>query len=242
MRTWLGHAIVGVVIVSIGRYLEWRWWAILVVMVAVAFVLEMALSRGRRVPGHLGAVSIAADDPLMVAAVEQARQTWGTFRRLYGEHPETSIVKFRLRTKSGDIENVWGVRHTWKDGKTQRLEDTLNDIIIGLLEAAFQKKVQRAEQERARHSDELHEHECGDLRVLVDADLGAVDRRHPDDRLDPVVIEQERDQHQERLTIPAQLVERLPQADERKSNRVVTAAFIGFERRCRLPHAKEQWQ
>jgi hypothetical protein len=108
MRTWLGHAIVGVVIVSIGRYLEWRWWAILVVMVAVAFVLEMALSRGRRVPGHLGAVSIAADDPLMVAAVEQARQTWGTFRRLYGEHPETSIVKFRLRTKSGDIENVWG--------------------------------------------------------------------------------------------------------------------------------------
>ena len=49
-----------------------------------------------------------------------------------------------------NIENVWGVRHTWKDGKTQRLEDVLNDVIAGLLEAAFQKKEQRDEQERER--------------------------------------------------------------------------------------------
>ena len=105
---WLAHAVVGALIVWTGRHFEWRWWAILAMLVTVAFVLEMALSRGRRAPGHLGAVSIAHDDPLMLAAVEQARQTWGTFRRLYDEHPETSIVKFRLRTKSGDIENVWG--------------------------------------------------------------------------------------------------------------------------------------
>ena len=49
-----------------------------------------------------------------------------------------------------NVENVWGVRHTWKDGKTQRLEDVLNDVIVGLLEAAFKKKAQREEQERAR--------------------------------------------------------------------------------------------
>lgn len=49
-----------------------------------------------------------------------------------------------------NIENVWGVRHTWKDGKSHRLEDVLNEIIVGLLECAFQKKSQRAEQERAR--------------------------------------------------------------------------------------------
>lgn len=49
-----------------------------------------------------------------------------------------------------NIENVWGVRHTWKDGKTHRLEDVLNDVIVGLLEGAFQKKAQREEQERAR--------------------------------------------------------------------------------------------
>lgn len=49
-----------------------------------------------------------------------------------------------------NVENVWGVRHTWKDGKTQRLEDILNEIMIGLLEAAFQKKAQHAAQERQR--------------------------------------------------------------------------------------------
>jgi len=108
MQSWLGHAIVGAVVVATGCFLQWRWWAILAALVAVALVLEMALGRGRRVPGHLGAVPIAYDDPLMLAAVDQARRTWSTFLDLYPQHPDTTIVKFRLRTKSGDIENVWG--------------------------------------------------------------------------------------------------------------------------------------
>ncbi len=49
-----------------------------------------------------------------------------------------------------NIENVWGTRHAWKDGKTRRLEDLLNDVVIGLIEAALQKKAQREEQERRR--------------------------------------------------------------------------------------------
>ncbi|MGE4056452.1 MAG: hypothetical protein AB7F99_16815, partial [Vicinamibacterales bacterium] len=49
-----------------------------------------------------------------------------------------------------NVENVWGTRHTWKDGKTQRLEDMLNEVVVGLLEAAFQKRAQREEQERER--------------------------------------------------------------------------------------------
>lgn len=49
-----------------------------------------------------------------------------------------------------NIENVWGTRHSWKDGKTRRLEDALNDVVVGLLEAALQKKAQREEQERRR--------------------------------------------------------------------------------------------
>lgn len=48
------------------------------------------------------------------------------------------------------LENVWGVRHTWKDGKSQRLEDIVNDVLVGFLEAALYKKAQRAEQERER--------------------------------------------------------------------------------------------
>jgi hypothetical protein len=106
--TWLPHAIVGAVLVWLGRHLQWPWWAILTALVAAAFVLEAALRRGRRAPGHLGAVSIAHDDPLMLAAVEQAKRTWNTFLGLYRQHPQTTIVKFRLHTKSGEIENVWG--------------------------------------------------------------------------------------------------------------------------------------
>jgi hypothetical protein len=49
-----------------------------------------------------------------------------------------------------NIENVWDIRHTWKDGKTQRLEEVLNDVVVGLLEAALQKKERREEQERER--------------------------------------------------------------------------------------------
>lgn len=49
-----------------------------------------------------------------------------------------------------NIENVWGIRHAWKDGKTQRLEDVLNDVVVGLIEAARQKKARREEQERER--------------------------------------------------------------------------------------------
>jgi hypothetical protein len=56
-----------------------------------------------------------------------------------------------------NIENVWGVRHSWKDGKTQRLEEILNDVIVGLLEAAFRKKAQREQQERERRRAEALE-------------------------------------------------------------------------------------
>ena len=108
MRTWLAHAIVGAVVVWTGRYLHWRWWTILVALVVAAFVVETVLSRGRRAAGHLGAVAVAQDDPLMLAAAEQARRTWNTFLDLYRQYPQASIVKFRLRTKSGEIENVWG--------------------------------------------------------------------------------------------------------------------------------------
>ena len=86
------------------------------------------------------------------------------------------------------------------------------------------RPARRAEQERTRHADELHDDERGDLRVAIDADLGAVDRRHADDRLDAVVVEQERQQHQERLPVAAQLVERSPDPPERRRARPASAA------------------
>jgi hypothetical protein len=108
MGTVIAHLVVGVVVIWLGRRLHWPWWAVAAGLATAAIVVHAILERGRRAPGHLGATAVAHDDPLMVAALDEARRTWSTFLRLYREHPETSIVKFRLRTTSGEIENVWG--------------------------------------------------------------------------------------------------------------------------------------
>ncbi len=48
------------------------------------------------------------------------------------------------------IDNLlWsGTQQTWSDGKTQRLEDLLNKIMVGLVAAAEHFKIERAEKER----------------------------------------------------------------------------------------------
>jgi hypothetical protein len=108
MRDVVAHAIVAGVLVWVGRRLSWPWWAIAIVVAVGAAAIQAIFARGRRAAGHLGAAAIANDDPLMVAALDRARRTWGAFLRLYPEHPQTTIVKFRLRTPAGEIENVWG--------------------------------------------------------------------------------------------------------------------------------------
>ena len=98
-----------------------------------------------------------------------------------------------------------------------------------------------AEQERERHADELHDDERGNLRVAVDADLGAVDRRHPDDRLDAVVVEQERDQHQERVagSRAARETSRARAANATRTG-LRAGRLVGLEDRRRLRHAAKQ--
>ena len=75
-----------------------------------------------------------------------------------------------------NIENVWGIRHSWKDGKTHRLEDVLNDIVVGLLEAAIQKKEQREEQERERLRQEELERQREAARQRARQELARVRR------------------------------------------------------------------
>lgn len=109
MGSLLAHAVVGAVLVGLGRGLGWPWWATAGAMLAGAVVVHLLLERARRrVSGHLGAAAIAHDDPLMLAAFDEAKRTWTTFLALYREHPQASIVKFRLHTTAGEIENVWG--------------------------------------------------------------------------------------------------------------------------------------
>ena len=79
---------------------------------------------------------------------------------------------------------------------------------------------QPAEEKRERDADELHEHERRDQRVLRQPDLLAVDRRHPDDRADAVVVDQERHQHQERLAVPPQLAQRRDELTDGRRQRV----------------------
>lgn len=48
------------------------------------------------------------------------------------------------------LENTWGTRHLWRDGKRQQLEQLLNDVIEGLILASLQEQERRAERERKR--------------------------------------------------------------------------------------------
>lgn len=102
------HAVMVAVLISLGRQFSWAWWvtalAVIAGFVCVHLVFE-SLSSGSR---HLGAAAVSNDDPLMLAALADAKRTWPRFVELYAAHPKDAIVKFRLTTKAGDIENVWG--------------------------------------------------------------------------------------------------------------------------------------
>lgn len=48
------------------------------------------------------------------------------------------------------LENVWGTKHTWNDGKRHRLEQLLNDVIEGMVRAALLEHDRQAARERER--------------------------------------------------------------------------------------------
>lgn len=102
------HAVTVALVISLGRQFSWAWWLTAVAAIAgmagVHIVYEVLFSRTR----HLGSAAISNDDPLMLAALADARRTWPHFLELFAAHPKDAIVKFRLTTKAGDVENVWG--------------------------------------------------------------------------------------------------------------------------------------
>jgi uncharacterized protein YegJ (DUF2314 family) len=99
----------GGIVVLLGRGLDCPWWvtagAVVVGWTITHLIYERFRSGSTR---HLGAAAISNDDPLMLSAFDEARRTWPRFLELFAGHPKDSLVKFRLRTKAGDIENVWG--------------------------------------------------------------------------------------------------------------------------------------
>jgi uncharacterized protein YegJ (DUF2314 family) len=108
MGKLLLHVASAVLLVALGRRFGWAWWvttgAVVFGAVCVHLVYELLFAGSK----HLGATAVSNDDPLMLSALEEAKQTWPQFRQLFALHPKDSLVKFRLTTQSGDIENVWG--------------------------------------------------------------------------------------------------------------------------------------
>ncbi len=109
MTKLLLHLFVAGLVVAFSHHLGWSLWptvgAVAVGAICAHIVYERFLDGA---PGHLGAAAIANDDPLMLAALEEAMRTWPQFVSLYEANPNSALVKYRLRNRAGEIENVWG--------------------------------------------------------------------------------------------------------------------------------------
>jgi hypothetical protein len=107
------HVAAALLFVYQARKAEWPWWGIVLGLIVVATVVHLVYDfiSSRFFAGphrHLGAAAISNDDPLMTATIAEARRTWPDFLELFARYPKDSLVKFRLRVASGEIENVWG--------------------------------------------------------------------------------------------------------------------------------------
>lgn len=109
MDKLLLQLVAGGILALLGRRLDWSWLVTTAAVVLGWTVVHLVYERFRSgSTRHLGAAAISTDDPLMLSAVDEARRTWPQFLELFARHPKDSLVKFRLRTKAGDVENVWG--------------------------------------------------------------------------------------------------------------------------------------
>jgi uncharacterized protein YegJ (DUF2314 family) len=108
MGKLLLHVVSAVVLVGLGRRFGWAWWLTTGAVVFGAICVHVVFERLFAATRPMGAAAISNDDPLMLSAMEEAKRTWPQFQQLFEAHPKDSLVKFRLTTKAGDIENVWG--------------------------------------------------------------------------------------------------------------------------------------
>jgi hypothetical protein len=98
-------------------------------IIAVHVVYERLLG-----PAGAGrAIAIRDDDPLMLEAIRIAKEQWPTFVSLASVEPQNAVVKFRVRTDEGPIENIWGdVLEIRGDGATVRVRTPPIGRVSGL--------------------------------------------------------------------------------------------------------------
>lgn len=69
------------------------------------------------------------------------------------------------------IEGVWDIRSRWKDGDKQKLEEMLNDFIIGLYRAAFKDREWRIKREKEAAEREEKQRKLEELRRQQEIEL-----------------------------------------------------------------------
>jgi len=79
--------------------------AILVGILVVHWIWERVFYSSLPPPGTM---QIAKDDPLLLAAMEQGRATFGKFLEIYPQHKSDSAVRFAFETDAGTVESLWG--------------------------------------------------------------------------------------------------------------------------------------
>jgi uncharacterized protein YegJ (DUF2314 family) len=89
-------------------YFDHGWPIRTLAVVLGAFGVHFVWERFAKDSFLFGARPLSADDPLMIEAVQKARNTFDLMRTLYPDHRKDTVVRFSLRTKSGKIEHVWG--------------------------------------------------------------------------------------------------------------------------------------
>lgn len=87
---------VALLLIYQARKSGWPWWGVLAGLIVGAIVVHLVYDFVQaRISGSMGAAQISNDDPLMVAAIAEAKRTWPQFLDLFAEHPKDSLVKFR---------------------------------------------------------------------------------------------------------------------------------------------------
>lgn len=103
------HILVALALWFALRYFDWHWSVRVTAIVIGAFAVHLVWARFGSDPFlYLGAMPIAADDPLMLEAKRKGKATFEVLRQLYPSHAQDTCVRFALRVKSGNIEHVWG--------------------------------------------------------------------------------------------------------------------------------------
>ena len=86
-----------------------RWGYLGAGVLALVFI---GVGWSRLFPDTFAPIPVDPDDPLMKTATEHARRELPRFRRGVRENQKQAFVKFPLRTRSQEIEHIWGIVHS----------------------------------------------------------------------------------------------------------------------------------